>query len=170
MGGLFAFTRREGMTRYSSGDGTHRVAYVPTIANIAAPTTTELNAGTLLHLFIPKDGLKVPTGQNMVDSFTLGEKFDSQVVGSYGGPLTLTMFRDQPTDAAWNLITYGLAGYIVVRRGTASATAWTVADKVEVYPVQFHKPVMMDTAANDQAKFTATAAVTSEPNEKATVA
>jgi hypothetical protein len=30
-------------------DGQTRVAYVPTIANIAAPTTTELNAGTLLQ-------------------------------------------------------------------------------------------------------------------------
>ena len=39
-------------------DGKTRVAYVPTIANIAAPTTTELNAGTLLQSTLIPAGLE----------------------------------------------------------------------------------------------------------------
>ena len=164
------------MSRYAP-DGMTRVEFVPTIANKAAPTTTELNAGTPLangtNNFITKDGLVVPTAQNMVDDSSLSETFDAQTVGSFGGPLTLTGKRNNAgggTDTMWNLIVYGLTGYIVIRRGVASSTAWTASQPVEVYPVIFHEPVMANTASNEQAKFSAMAAVTSQPNVKAVVA
>lgn len=159
------------MARYAN-DGMIRVSFVPTIANKAAPTTTELNAGTLLTNWITKDGLTVPSNQNMVDNSSLDETFDAQNVGSFGGPINMTMKRDgvAASDTAWNLITYGLLGFVVVRRGIASATAWTAGDKAEVYPVQFHEPLPVQTATNEQGRFTAQAAVTSQPNLKATVA
>lgn len=159
------------MSRYAS-DGMVKVYFVATIANKAAPTTAELNAGTDLSNFVRKGGLKVPNSQNNVDNASLAETFDAQVVGSYGGPITLECFRDgtSGSDTAWNLITYGLTGFVVVRRGISNATAWTAAQKAEVYPVMFHEPVMADTATNEAAWFTAMGAGTSAPNAKATVA
>lgn len=159
------------MGRYAN-DGMVRWDFVPTISNKAAPTTTELNAGTPLASWTTKDGLTVPSNQNMVDDANLSDTFDAQVVGSFGGPLSMTMKRDgtPASDTAWNLIVYGLSGFVVVRRGIASATAWTASQKVEVYPCMFHEPVPSQTATNEQGRFTATAAVTSQPNLKATVA
>lgn len=157
------------MARYAN-DGMIRVDYVPTIANKAAPTTAELNAGTTLTNFITKDGINTPSNQNMVDNASLAETFDAQVPGSFGGPITMTGIRDNATDTFWNLITYNLAGYIAIRRGVTTATAWTAAQKVEVYPVQFHEPLPIPTASNEQSRFTVNAAVTSQPNLKATVA
>ena len=160
------------MTRYAN-DGMITVRHVPSVANKAAPTVAEINAGTDLTPHMTKDGLTVPSGQNMVDDSNLNEVFDAQVVGSYGGPISMTMKRNNGaggTDTAWNLITYGLAGYLVVRRGIASATAFAASQAVEVYPVQYHEPVMMQTATNEQARFTAQAAVTSAPSLKAVVA
>jgi len=158
-----------GMARYAN-DGMIRWDFVPTVANKAAPTTAELNAGTPLTALTTKDGLTVPANQNMVDTATLAETFDSQVPGSFGGPISLTLLRDNATDTAWNLIVYNLAGFVVVRRGTLTATAWASTNKVEVYPVQFHEPLPVPTATNEQSKFTAVAAVTSQPNLKAVVA
>lgn len=159
------------MARYAN-DGMIRVYYVPTIANIAAPTVAELNAGTRLDSIMTKDGIKVPSNQNMVDDANLSDTFDAQVVGSFGGPISMTLKRDgtPASDTAWNLITYGLTGYVAVRRGVASGTAWTIAQKAEVYPSMFHEPLPVDPASNEQGRFTATGAVTAQPNLKATVA
>jgi hypothetical protein len=159
------------MAKYAN-DGMIRFDFVVTIANKAAPTVAELNAGTPLTSWMTKDGLTVPSGQNFVDDSALSETFDAQVVGSFGGPLALTMKRDgvPANDVAWNLIVYGLIGFGVVRRGVATATAWTIAQKAEVYPLMWHEPVPQQTASNEQGRFNAQAAVTSQPNLKATVA
>jgi len=159
------------MAKYAN-DGMIRVDYTLTIASKAAPTVAELNAGTPLTIWLTKDGVTTPSGQNFVDDSSLAETFDSQVVGSFGGPVALTMKRDgiPANDTAWNLITYGLLGFVVVRRGVTASTAWTIAQKVEVYPVMWHEPVPQQTASNEQGRFNAQAAVTSQPNLKATVA
>jgi hypothetical protein len=155
------------MARYAN-DGMIRISVVASIASIAAPTTAELNAGTLITNFVTKDGLTVPAEQNYVDNFSLAETYNSQVVGSFGGPITMTGIRDAATDTFWDLVVYGTNTHLVVRRGTATATAWGAAQKVEVYPIQWHEPLPMQTAQDEQGKFTAAAAVRSQPNLKAT--
>jgi len=157
------------MARYAN-DGMLKIYVVATIANIAAPTTTELNAGTAITNFVTKDGLTVPSNQNYVDNASLAETFDAQVVGSFGGPVSMIGIRDNATDTFWNLVVYGTNTHLVVRRGFATATAWATSDKVEVYPIQWHEPLPTQTASNEQSRFTASAAVRSQPNLKATVA
>ena len=157
------------MARYAN-DGMIRIQVVATISNIAAPTTSELNAGTHVSNFVTKDGLVVPSNQNMVDNASLAETFDAQVVGSFGGPITLTGIRDAATDTLWDLVVYGTNTNLVVRRGIAVATAYASTQKIEVYPIQWHQPVPVQTASNEQGRFTATAAVTSQPNVRAAVA
>jgi hypothetical protein len=147
-----------------------RISVVATIASIAAPTTAELNAGTLITNFVTKDGLTVPSNQNYVDNASLAETFDAQVVGSFGGAITMVGIRDNATDTFWDLVVYGTNTHLVVRRGTATATAWGAGNKVEVYPIQWHEPLPMQTASNEQSKFSAAAAVRSQPNLKAVAA
>lgn len=137
-----------------------RVVWVPTIANTATPTTTELSGGTDITTYLTKDGLETPADQNMVDNAGLDENFDAQGVGSYGGAITIKCFRTT-TDAAWDLFSYGTEGFLVVGRDSAGGIAAT--DVVEVYPAQMHQPVMMATAGNERQKFTARLAVTAAP-------
>lgn len=157
------------MTKYSS-EGKVRIYFVPTISNKAAPTVAELNAGTALTLFVPRDGFAPSTTQNMVDTSSLADIFDTQATGTEGGPITLTGFRDDTADTMWDLFTNGLTGYVVVREGIAETTAWTAAQKCQVYPIQSHHPIPSQTAANAARTFTVMVAVTSAPNRKATVA
>lgn len=160
------------MSRYVH-EGKTKVTFVASaddISDIDAPTVAELNAGTELTTLLTKDGLQTPDTQNMVDSATLAETFDAQRVGSWGGGITLTGFRDDTNDTLWDLAVYGDEGFLVIRRGTAYATAWAASDDVEVYPIQFHEPVPSQTASNEEARFTVACAVTSEPSKRAVVA
>jgi hypothetical protein len=144
-----------------------KIYVVSSIANIAAPTTAELNAGTAITNFVTKDGLTVPANQNYVDNSSLAETYDAQVVGSFGGPVTMIGIRDNATDTFWDLVVYGTATHLAVRRGTATATAWGAGNKLEVYPIMWHEPLPVQTASNEQGRFTAAAAVRSQPNLKA---
>jgi len=148
-------------------EGNNKVWFVPTITNTSAPTMVQINAGTELTPFITKDGISVPNGQNMVDSATINDTYDAQRVGSWGGgPLTLTMFRDDTDESgSLELITYGLEGFIVISRfGTIG-----IGDKVEVWPVEAHQPTLMQSAANEMQKFSAAFAVTGPPKLAAVV-
>lgn len=158
------------MARYNM-KGNIRADYVPSIANKNAPTTAELNAGTALTIWINDDGLTLPADQNNVESSSLGESFIAQVVGSTGGVVELNMKRDNATDTAWNLFVAGnLLGFLVVRRGTPTATAWGASQKVLVYPWNTHLPVPVQTARDTEDSFTVSAPVTSTPALNATVA
>lgn len=157
------------MARYSA-EGNSLFYYVATIANIAAPTVAELNAGTNLTSFVPPDGFNPTTTQNMVDTSSLADSFDVMVIGTEGGPITLTFQRDNATDTAWDLMTRGLTGFWVFREGIPEATAWTAAQDAQVYPMQAHHPIPNQTAKNAVRTFNVTTAVTSAPNRKAVVA
>lgn len=158
------------MAKYPSSDGMLRVQLVATIANIAAPTVAELNAGTHVTAFITKDGLTVPSDQNNVDVGSAAENFNAQVPGTFGGPVEITGMRDNAADTLWDLITYNLSRYAVVRRGIATAAAFASGQKVEVYPCMFHEPVPDQTGGDEVARFTISAPCYARPELKATVA
>ena len=157
------------MSRYAA-DGKTLVYWVTTIANKAAPTVAELNAGTRLSGFLTKDGLNINLSPNNVDNADLEDTFDAQDVGTYGGSIELTMFRDDTTDTAWNLAVYGTAGYLVVREGPLASTAWAANQKAQVFPARMHEPLTMPPAGNEQRKFKLPMPITDTPNQKATVA
>ena len=157
------------MSRYVH-EGNTKVALVPTIADITAPTAAELGAGTDISELLTKDGLQTPDSQNMVDSAALSDTFDAQVVGSWGGGVTLTGFRDDSADTLWDLAVYGTNTHLVVRRGLPYDTAWAATQDVEVYPIEMHEPVPNPTGANEQVRFTLACAVTAQPAKRAVVA
>lgn len=150
-------------------EGRTKIRLLATIASgTLNPTAAECAAGKDLTPFVTKDGIKIPNAQNMIDSATINDTFDAQEPGSWGGgPLVLTMFRDDTLETnGWDAITYGLQGFLVISRKTGLFTA---TSKVEVWPVKAHQPIPNDTAANEMQKFTASFAVTLQPNLNAVV-
>jgi hypothetical protein len=151
-------------------EGRTNVYWVTTIASIAAPTVAEITAGVALTNFVAKDGVAVNTSTNNVDSATIAETFDSQIVGSWGGSVELTLFRDDAADTAWTTCVYGTNGYIVIDRFRAAGVLPAATEKVEVWPAEMHQPVPQNSAANTQQRFVEMFAVTAQPNLKAVVA
>lgn len=151
-------------------DGNTKVSFVSTIANIAAPTTTELNAGTSLETYITPNGLQIKASTATVDTSNLASTFTTQGVGRRSFAITVEMKRQTPTDVAYNLLPYRTSGYLVVRRTTTASSAWVSGQVIEVYPVTTGEPELAPPAANEVAKFTSMMTVTSDPNTRAVIA
>lgn len=160
------------MARYSI-EGKGRLYTVPTIANISAPTTTELNAGTNLTSFTPRDGFIPNLNQNFVDVSAINDSFDLTQIGSEGGNFTLTFYRDDvaANDTAWNFfVAANQSGFLAWREAVASAIAWASTQKLMVWPYSAHKPIPAGTASNEGRKFTVGVAIPTAPDRNATVA
>jgi hypothetical protein len=146
-------------------DGMVKVSFVPAIANIAAPTATELNAGTSLEGRLTPDGLTTGAETAEVDSSKLNSVSNAAVTGRRTFTIGVKYVRgdgvnDKAVEAA---LVYGAKGYIVVRRDKLATVAWTAADKVEVYPVQVRQPNPDAPAANALQAVDVPMVVTSEP-------
>jgi hypothetical protein len=118
-------------------DGMIKVSWVPTIANIASPTTAELTAGTSLEDILTADGLTISSDTASVDTSKLSSTSTAQIIGR--STFTLGIKYVRGSGAATTLETTlarGANGYLVVRRDVVATTAWTAAQKVEVYPGQ----------------------------------
>ena len=119
-------------------DGNTRVAFVPSIANIALPTTTELNAGTLLQDTMTAAGLmgfEATTAE--VDTTALSSTFDTKNLGRDSFSNTMVELKKQTygSDTPFATLTRGTAGFIAIRRGIVETTAYASGQAIEVYPV-----------------------------------
>jgi hypothetical protein len=148
---------------------TLRVQWVTTIANRAAPTAAELNAGVNYSAFVPVDGVNLGGSRNNASQAMLGDAFVTEEPGTWGTTIEVTFVRDSTADTAWDFFAggYKTVGHIVLRRtGTG---VFAAAQKVEVYPVTSHEPQMQASAENEYAKFTVTFAITAKPELEAAV-
>lgn len=145
---------------------------MPAIASLSAPTTTELNAGTLLQSVMTADGLigYEPSTAD-VDTSSLASTFDTKTIGrdSFGDTM-LRIKKQSGTDTAYNTLTRGTEGYIVVRRYVDQATAWTAAQKVAVYPIICGSARELAPEANAVGKYEVPTKISSTPELRATVA
>ncbi len=154
-------------------DGTTRVYYVPTISNIAAPTTTELNAGTQLDTIMTPDGLVGFEPETAdVDNSALSSTFDTKLAGraSFSGTGVRLKKQSATADTVYNLLVRNLTGYIAIRRGVTSTTAWASSDKLEVYPVICGEVANQPPEANSVQRYFVPLKITTTPNLRATVA
>jgi hypothetical protein len=153
-------------------DGTTRVAFVPTIANNAAPTTAELNAGVLLQSLITADGLvgfEPDTAD--VDNTSLASTFDTKTIGRDSFSGTLLRLKKQLTgDTAFTTLTRGTAGYIVIRRDITESTAWASTQAVEVYPIVCGQRRRLAPESNTVARYEVTTKISALPTLTAAVA
>lgn len=170
------------MPRYGT-TGRIAVYWVPTIASMAAPTTTEIIAGTNLTPYMLRDGLKTPATGNTIDAADAASRFNSTAPGTYGGDAGSYMgHRGTKTadDVAWTTLQKDSIGFLVVARqgfnqnattGLGSPTgAPTLADKCEVYSAAVISRAMEDIAENQTSRFSANIAFTGEPVQDAVVA
>lgn len=154
-------------------DGYTRVSIVASISTIAAPTTTELNAGTQIDTIMTPDGLVgLEPDTADVDNSSLSSTFDTKLAGRASFSNTGVRIKKQSAtaDTVYNLLVRGYNTNLVVRRGVLSGTAWTVGDKVEVYPVQCGEVQNASPEANSVQKYFIPMKVTTQPNLRATVA
>ena len=137
------------MGRYAT-PGKSESHWVITIADPAAPTATELNAGVDLTGFtraLPS----VPRGLNTVDIADLSSKYEKRQVGTRGGDvLGWTVFRDDTTDTGAETLTEDTAGFMVLaRKGLALKGTFAIADKVDVYPATVGSQADQSPGRND---------------------
>jgi hypothetical protein len=153
-------------------DGFTRAYWVSAIANIAAPTTTELNAGLSLTATLTADGLQgFQPDTADVDNSSLASTFDTVTIGRDSFKNTALMLKKQTgTDTIYNTLTRGTAGYVVLRRDIDQATAWASTQAVEVYPVICGQTQRQDPAANEVTKYKVPTKITSTPNLRSAVA
>lgn len=155
-------------------DGRTRVAFVPTIANIAAPTVAELNAGTLLQSTLVPTGLEGFENTTAdVDNTSLASTFDTKLPGrqSFSGT-GLVLKKQDGTDTVFNLLSVpNTNGFIVIRDALPESTAWAAAQPVETHPVRTASHSMMGRGeANSVLRYRVPTPITGAPNLKAVVA
>jgi hypothetical protein len=153
-------------------DGQIKCVFVPSIANIAAPTTAELAAGTALECLITADGLDIKVGEATVSIPKLCETSVSEAPGRTTYGMTLTMVRKTVTveDVAWTVLLRGTTGYLVLRYGVPYATAFAAAQKVQVFPGKAGERQPQKPEQNGATKFMSQWFVSSQPNLDAVVA
>lgn len=154
-------------------DGNTRVAFVPAIASIAAPTTTELNAGTLLQQYITADGLmgfEATTAE--VDTTSLASTFDTKTIGrdSFSGTGLRLKKQTYGSDTPYSTMTRATSGNIVIRRGLPETTAWASGQALEVYPVTCGQTKYLAPEANSVQRYEVPTPITAAPNLRAAVA
>lgn len=141
-------------------------------ANLDAPTAAEVGAAIDLSPFITKDGVSVGLTQNKVDSATINETFNAQVMGSWGADVQLKMKRDDATETnGYDLIVQNTNGFLYIARQNADPDTDPVAtDKIEVWPAEMGEPLMENSATDTEQAFMAPFAITSAPHLRAVVA
>jgi hypothetical protein len=151
-------------------DGVVSFWWVPTIADIAEPSPTEVNAGTRIPWITNYD---IPSSEAEVDTSGIDDLYDTSVVGtSKAGPMVLTIKRDDTDESdAWDLFTFRDTGYLVRLPfgGSGAAGIAAAGDKAEVYPAQVGQKRPEGYGRNTTQKFMVSFYVTSTPDVDAVV-
>ena len=156
-------------------DGQVKVSFVPTIANIAAPTVAELTAGTSLESRLTPDGLNITFDDSMIDNSALNSDYSTEAVGRSKVSVELKYKAQEvgSTDPVKTALAHLAEGFLVVRRGVVSSQAFAAADSVEVYPAQCGRPNPSTPAPNTIQTVTVKLGSTATPKgwgDEATVA
>jgi hypothetical protein len=143
--------------------GTRQVYWVPSIASKAAPTRSELDAGTDLTGEINAMAGFDPTSAT-VDTPDLASRFTSQIPGAITvSASTITLYTSEDSQDARQIMPRDTAGFIVV--------FWegdVAANLMDVFPVRV-TAAPKDVTTTDAGMITINFAVTSEPAENVTI-
>ena len=151
-------------------DGNIRVSWVTSIANTAAPTVAELNAGVSLESYITPDGFNVNTNDDKVDTSALNSTDNTAVAGRRTDEIGITFKHQGDSAVPWTTFAGRPTGYIVERTSIAGSTAWATSQKVRVFPVQSSNRQKIKRAPNEIEKFTLDFFKTGATVDTATVA
>lgn len=159
----------------SKAYGREKWVFVPTIANINAPTVAEVTAVSALDIscYLFESSARPTATTNLVDrERRICDTTTFQQVGTttYAGGEMVASFDPQAAalsdgKKAWEKFPEGTTGYLVRRLGTLVATDLAAAQFVDVFPVEFGVPVPGTTGDGEarENSFTSTFAITSTP-------
>lgn len=150
-------------TRYFDPEIT-KIYFVPTIADISAPTRTELNTGTDLSGEVAEiSGFTVTSEQ--IAAPDLGSRFTSQVGGrTTAEDSSLTFYSDQQGVDARTVLSRGTDGYLTFMDGG------DVEDNLmDVYPITVVSVGKMRSVGDELARLQIQVSITSEPAEDVAV-
>lgn len=153
-------------------DGNIRVWAVPTIADMAEPSPTELNAGDALECFLAADGAMTGFSPEtaQVDVSALCDKFDIQLPGRQSfSNMGLTFLKQGAVDEIFDLLVDNYEFYVVIRRDFPSTTAWATTQPCEVYKVRASERAEGDTPKNSAHKYTVPLGPIASPKLRAVV-
>lgn len=137
-------------------DGVMGVWFATTVADITAPTTTEIGNGTDLTAFTSKAGVTFGIDNQRIDIGDLSTTFNAEIMGNHGAQVSLELFRDDTTDTAWDTLPQGTNGYLIVQPFNQTAT---VGEEAMVFQVESGEREPNASAANEAQKFTSEFAV-----------
>jgi hypothetical protein len=154
------------------------VQFVPVIANIAAPTKTELAGGVNLTPFIVS--VNASTRGNVVQTPSFDTRFETSIPGTVTSTFEMDLYRDDDADTAWDTLPRETQGYVVISRfggtgGPSSTPAQplhspTTGDHVEVWPVFVVSRSATNLTSNTAQTFQVQCSVFEEPSEDSVVA
>lgn len=156
-------------------DGNVRIAWVPTIADPAAPTSTELTGAGVIDLscYLTGDGWNPALDEQTISDDRLcdTETFEQPGRSQYTTSVTYidNTNTTDPNEAAETLIP-GTTGYIVVRSGKAYDQPFAASDVVDVWPVKCGKYQKLPPEANSVLRRTQKLFVTGRVQTDVTVA
>lgn len=134
-------------------DGNVKVVIVPTIANGASPTVTELNAVSAkdISCLITADGLGITEDQDSISDQRLCDRGNYELPGRVTNTLELTYVRSSVTanDLAFTTLTPGATGWVVIRMGSDYAAPFAAADVVHVWPYKAGERRVVASAPNE---------------------
>lgn len=114
--------------------GVSKVYWVPTIANINAPTATEVNAGTNLTPQLAELSGFSYTNQP-VAAGDWGDNFDPKVVGlDQAADSTVQIYEKRVTNNLRSVLAKGTAGNLVIFFAGLAGTTPAAGDKCDVWP------------------------------------
>lgn len=116
----------------SQSDGRWKIAFVPKASNpLSVAVLKGATARNLTYSFTP-DGFQLSRSQATVNDPRLTLIQILSRPGKVTETLELKYVASSDADSADAVLTDGLEGYFVIRRGTDNATDWTIAQKVDV--------------------------------------
>lgn len=121
--------------------------WVDAIADISAPTVTEIDGGTDITPQLTADGVGFNFNNNTASVDMLAEGKIAQKPGTRGVSVTLTAVRDSETDDVWTTFDYGTEGYLVVLP-FGSDTSPEAGDEAYVVSGAAQEPQPQQSAAN----------------------
>jgi hypothetical protein len=140
-----------------------KLKWVPTLANIHAPTAVELNAGLELTCLVTAADYNLGiTGNETITDPALCDDIDTSVPGraTVEAGMNFFRFKDDADDIAWSTFDgKGLEGFLVQRIGQITGEQrqeevdFAVGDQVQVYAATTHDPQIMSPATAGYEKF-----------------
>lgn len=148
-------------------DGYTRVAILPAVANLAAPTLDEIGDGVDITCDLTADGLRLPRSTATQDATPWRGPLEIERptrVNMAGSSLQGYRFRLE-AEVLWDAAVFKARGFLVVRRSMPFDTGWAATQVVEALDFRFGKRTTADTASDAMVTFTVPIFVTAEEDE-----